>query len=92
MQEGGARAVTNAASTVTEHVDRLEGTAADPFGLDLAFRDTVAPVFEFLHDVYEKTGRTGTMVFVVVRYTLSNQRGEQVAIVDNRFMYRGGGQ
>jgi acyl dehydratase len=42
-----------------------------------------------LHDVYEKTGRTGTMVFVVVRFTLLNQRGEQVAIVDNRLMYRG---
>lgn len=42
-----------------------------------------------LHDVYEKTGRTGTMIFVVVRFTLINQRGEQVAVVDNRLMYRG---
>ena len=42
-----------------------------------------------LHDVYEKTGRSGSMVFVVVRFTLSNQRGERVAVVDNRFMYRG---
>ena len=36
----------------------------------------------------EKTGRTGSMVFVVIRYTLSNQRGEMLAIVDNRFMHR----
>jgi hypothetical protein len=42
-----------------------------------------------LHDVYEKTGRSGTMIFFVVRFTLTNQRGEQVAIVDNRIMFRG---
>jgi hypothetical protein len=42
-----------------------------------------------LHDVYEKTGRSGSMVFVVVRFTLTNQRNELVATVDNRFMYRG---
>ena len=42
-----------------------------------------------LHDVYEKTGRSGSMVFVVVRFTLLNQRGEEVAVVDNRLMYRG---
>ena len=41
-----------------------------------------------VHEVYEKTGRTGSMVFVVIRYTLSNQRGEMLAIVDNRFMHR----
>jgi acyl dehydratase len=28
------------------------------------------------------------MVFVVVRFTLTNQRGERVATVDNRLMYR----
>src|SRR5438477_31261 len=41
-----------------------------------------------VHEVYEKTGRTGSMVFVVIRYTLSNQRGDMLAIVDNRFMHR----
>ncbi|HLK11663.1 MAG TPA: MaoC family dehydratase N-terminal domain-containing protein [Candidatus Binatia bacterium] len=50
--------------------------------------DTVT-VVSTLHDVYEKTGRSGTMVFVVVRFTLTNQRGERVATVDNRLMYRG---
>lgn len=39
-------------------------------------------------DMYEKTGRTGTMVFVVVRSTLTNQRGEVVARVDFRMMRR----
>jgi MaoC dehydratase-like protein len=46
-------------------------------------------VVSTLHEVYEKTGRTGSMVFVVVRFTMANQRGETVAIVDNRFMYKG---
>jgi acyl dehydratase len=43
-----------------------------------------------LHEVYEKTGRSGTMVFVVIRFTITNQRGELVATVDNRFAHRGG--
>jgi hypothetical protein len=41
-----------------------------------------------LHEIYEKTGRTGSMYFVVIRFTLTNQRGELVAVVDNRFMHR----
>lgn len=40
-------------------------------------------------EIYEKTGRTGTMTFVVVRSTLTNQRGEVVARVDYRMMNRG---
>lgn len=41
-----------------------------------------------LHEVYEKTGRTGSMYFVVIRFTMTNQRGELLARVDNRFMHR----
>jgi acyl dehydratase len=41
-----------------------------------------------LHEVYEKTGRTGSMYFVVIRFTMTNQRGETLAVVDNRFMHR----
>jgi acyl dehydratase len=40
------------------------------------------------HEIYEKTGRTGTMVFVVIRFTITNQRGERLAVVDGRFMHR----
>jgi hypothetical protein len=29
------------------------------------------------------------MYFVVIRFTMTNQRGEMVAVVDNRFMHRG---
>ena len=44
-----------------------------------------------LHDIYEKTGRSGTMVFLVARQTLTNQRGETVAVIDSRFVIRPGG-
>jgi hypothetical protein len=49
----------------------------------------VVTVLSTLHEVYEKTGRTGSMIFVVVRFTMTNQRDETVAVVDNRFMYKG---
>jgi 3-methylfumaryl-CoA hydratase len=49
----------------------------------------VIRIVSTLHEVYEKTGRTGSMIFVVVRFRLTNQRDETVAVVDNRFMYKG---
>lgn len=39
-----------------------------------------------IHDIYEKTGRSGAMVFIVHRMEFSNQRGEPVATVDWRFL------
>ena len=39
-------------------------------------------------EIYEKTGRTGTMIFAVIRSTLINQKGEVVARVDHRMMNR----
>jgi acyl dehydratase len=41
-----------------------------------------------LHEIYEKTGRSGSMIFVVIRFTMTNQRDEMVAVIDNRFMHR----
>jgi hypothetical protein len=41
-----------------------------------------------LHEVYEKTGRSGSMYFVVLRFTMTNQRDETLAVIDNRFMHR----
>jgi len=58
------------------------------FGVPIRPGDTIR-VSSSIHDIYEKTGRSGSMVFVVVRIALANQRGELVANVDNRFMYRG---
>jgi hypothetical protein len=44
-----------------------------------------------IHDVYEKTGRSGSMLFIVHRMTFSNQRGEPVSIVDWRMVSRSAG-
>ncbi len=45
-----------------------------------------------VREMYEKTGRSGTMTFVILRSTLRNQRGETVAHVDHRFVHRNPGQ
>jgi acyl dehydratase len=41
-----------------------------------------------VHDLYEKTGRTGTMTFVVFRTTVTNQNAEMVAVIDQKMMFR----
>lgn len=41
-----------------------------------------------IHDVYEKTGRTGPMLFLIHRMTFTNQRDELVSIVDWRMVVR----
>jgi acyl dehydratase len=41
-----------------------------------------------LSDLYEKTGRSGTMQFVVRQTTISNQHGEVVAVMHNAFVLR----
>ena len=43
-----------------------------------------------LHDIYDKTGRSGTMLFLVQRMEFTNQRDELVSIVDWRLIVRGG--
>ncbi len=41
-----------------------------------------------IHDVYEKTGRSGGMIFVVHRMEFTNQRDELVSIVDWRLIQK----
>jgi hypothetical protein len=43
-----------------------------------------------LHDIYEKTGRSGTMMFLVHRMEFFNQKGELTSRVDWRLILRGG--
>jgi 3-hydroxybutyryl-CoA dehydratase len=62
-------------------------------GIDIELEAPIRPgdsilVSSEVKEVYEKTGRTGTMIFAVVRSTLTNQRGEVVARVDHRMMNR----
>ena len=57
------------------------------FGAPIRAGDVITTTNE-LHEAYEKTGRSGTMVFIVTRQTLTNQNGETVATIDSRFMIR----
>ena len=41
-----------------------------------------------IHEIYEKTGRTGSMYFIVIRNEVKNQKGEKVAVIDHRIMQR----
>jgi acyl dehydratase len=49
--------------------------------------DTISTSTE-VKETYEKTGRTGTMTFTVIRSTLTNQNAEVVARIDYRMMSR----
>ena len=62
-------------------------------GIDIEFGAPIRPgdsirASSELKETYEKTGRTGTMIFAVVRSTLTNQKGEVVAYVDHCMMNR----
>ena len=57
------------------------------FGTPIRVGDSISISSE-LKETYEKTGRTGTMTFAVVRSTLTNQNGEVVGYVSHRMMTR----
>jgi acyl dehydratase len=62
-------------------------------GIDVEFEVPIRPgdsirVSSEVKEIYEKTGRSGPMSFVVVRSTLKNQNGQLVARVDHRMMKR----
>jgi len=75
-----------------EHMPRLGKTGFDG-GRDLELSAPVRPgdvltMVSAIHDVYEKTGRTGSMYFIIIRNEVTNQNGEKVAVVDHRMMQR----
>ncbi|MGH8011122.1 MAG: FAS1-like dehydratase domain-containing protein [Candidatus Binataceae bacterium] len=75
-----------------EHVPRFGRQGFDA-GKDVEFVTPIRPgdavtLSSHVKEIYEKTGRTGSMVFVIVRSTLTNQNGEIVAHIDHRFMNR----
>ena len=41
-----------------------------------------------IHDIFEKTGRSGPMIFIIHRMEFSNQRDEPVSVVDWRFIQK----
>ena len=62
-------------------------------GIDMELQTPIRPgdsisVTTEVKETYEKTGRTGTMTFTVIRSTLTNQKSEVVAFVDYRMMNR----
>ena len=72
---------------------RREGRGGLMGGIDIELGapiragDTIR-VSSKVKEIYEKTGRSGTMTFTVVRSTLTNQNGEVVAHIDYRMMNR----
>jgi acyl dehydratase len=75
-----------------QHVPRFGKQGFDA-GKDVEFLAPICPgdaitLSSHVKEIYEKTGRSGSMVFVIVRSTLKNQKGEVVAHVDHRFMNR----
>ena len=78
--------------TFFTHVPRF-GAAGFDAGKDVEFVAPIRPgdkitLSSHVKEIYEKTGRSGSMVFVVVRSTVRNQNGEVVAHIDHRFMNR----
>jgi hypothetical protein len=57
------------------------------FGAPVRVGDVLTAV-SMVHDIYEKTGRTGSMAFVVLRTLVTNQRDESVAVIDQKMMFR----
>jgi acyl dehydratase len=57
------------------------------FGSPVRVGDVLTAV-STVHDIYEKTGRSGSMAFVVLRTVVTNQRNEQVAVIDQKMMFR----
>ena len=57
------------------------------FGAPIRVGDVLTAV-STVHDIYEKTGRSGTMAFVVLRTVVTNQRDEPVAVIDQKMMFR----
>ena len=75
-----------------EHLPRFGKVGFDG-GRDLELYAPVRPGDELtmlstIHDIYEKTGRTGSMYFIVIRNEIKNQKGEKVAVIDHRIMQR----
>lgn len=75
-----------------ENVPRF-GMRGFDAGKDVEFVAPIRPgdqitLSSHVKEIYEKTGRTGTMVFVVIRSTLKNQNEEVLAHIDHRFMNR----
>ena len=57
------------------------------FGVPIRAGDVLTAVSK-VHDIYEKTGRSGSMAFLVLRTLVTNQRAQEVAVIDQKMMFR----
>jgi acyl dehydratase len=55
---------------------------------DVIYPDDTLTYSTCLSDLYEKTGRSGTMRFVIRETTVTNQHGNLVAVLRNSFILR----
>ena len=75
-----------------EHLPKFGKVGFDG-GRDLELHAPVRPgdkltMLSTIHEIYEKTGRTGSMYFIVIRNEVKNQKDEKVAVIDHRIMQR----
>ena len=75
-----------------EHLPKFGKVGFDG-GRDLEILAPVRPgdsltMLSTIHEIYEKTGRSGSMYFIVIRNEVKNQKGEKVAVIDHRIMQR----
>jgi acyl dehydratase len=75
-----------------EHLPKFGKVGFDG-GRDLEISAPIRPgdalkMVSTIHDIYEKTGRSGSMYFIVIRNQVTNQKGEKVAVIDHRIMQR----
>jgi hypothetical protein len=80
-----------AAEDIFDHLPRNErrllASMELEFILPICAGDTITVTSE-VAEVYEKTGRSGRLVFTVIRSTLRNQKGDAVTRIDHRFTSR----
>jgi len=71
------------------HLGRHAFDAGKDIEIGVAVRPgDVLTAVSTVHDIYEKTGRTGAMTFVVFRTAVTNERDETVAVIDQKMMFR----
>lgn len=76
-----------------EQMPTFGGRSFFDAGKEMEFGEPIRPgdvltASTVIHEVYEKTGRSGSMIFAVIRTTLANQDGRMAAVIDQRMMFR----
>jgi acyl dehydratase len=82
------RALEDIFDHLPKHVPRLAAGMDIEFGEPIRAGDKIS-ISSQLAETYTKTGRSGAMTFFVIRSSLTNQDGREVARIDHRFTYRG---